>query len=141
MKFKFGLFIAFLLSLHSYPQEDSSDPLASDLYDQCVDLININEGRDGNVLSAGICGGFWQGYSGGLIAFATHLLEKEKTGREFPAIEYFYESFMLDCDFLLMDGIDFAYAYTDWLRDNSSYRSGFRGDAVLQMGLDNCNSY
>lgn len=141
MKFKFGLFIAFLLSLHSYPQEDSSDPLASDLYDQCVDLININEGRNGSLQRAGQCDGFWRGFSGGLMSFALHLWDKQETGREFPAIAYFFESFMLDCDFLIMSGKDFAYAYTDWLRDNSSYRSGFRGDAVLQMGLDNCNSY
>ena len=61
---------------------------------------------------------FLAGYSGGLIAFATHLLEKEKPAVNFQQLQYFYESFLLDCDYLLMDGIDFAYAYTDWLRDN-----------------------
>ena len=111
-------------SVHSQDAKVPENFQTKTLYGDCLEAIKIEETETGDYISATRCIVMWDGWVSGLTSSWVYNESTLKAS---------------ECDVLVYKrSTEFAYLFTDWVRDNPQYRDSWIGDSFMFFTKEFC---
>ena len=111
-------------SVHSQDAELPESYQTKTMYEDCLELIRIEETENGSWIKSMNCMAFWDGWTTALIVSEMYNESTLKAS---------------ECDVIMSKrSTEFAYLFTDWVRDNPQYRDSWYGESLMLFTKQYC---